>query len=406
MGLQHDCQVSLPAFDRELGLDDLLKGIDRGRLLAALAVLTGGPVRLTEAGGEQGGGQRVALRADLETVGYLETDVDAGGRLGAAAQLVELLLDSGRRYVMASDLHREAVQSDYEELQRKHAALAISEARYKELAAQLEQRVAEQVKTIETAQRQLYQAEKLASVGQLAAGVAHEINNPVGFIKSNLNTACSYLDALIGHAAQLKGGAERDALVRAWQEQDLDFVLSDFQELLQESIGGAERVTRIVSDLKGFSNVDRPDEEMADINEVIRGVCNVAGREIARHAELVLDLGTLPRTRCRPGHLGQAFLNLLLNAAQAMQGGGEIRVESVMHMHDICVRIMDNGPGIPEDVRERIFDPFFTTRDIGQGTGLGLTVSRDIVQAHGGRLLLDSEVGRGTTVAIYLPVAD
>lgn len=406
MGLQHDRQTSPPPFDRELGLDDLLKGIDRERLLAALAVLAGGPVRLARAGSAGCGGRRVALRAELETVGHLETDAEAGERLGAAAQLVELLLDSGRRYVMASDLHRETVQSDYEELQRKHAALTVSEARYKELAAQLEQRVAEQVKTIETAQRQLYQAEKLAAVGQLAAGVAHEINNPVGFIKSNLNTARSYVETLTGYAAQLNGGAERDALVRAWREQDLDFVLGDFQELLHESIDGAERVARIVSDLKGFSNVDRPDEEMADINEIVRGVCNVAGGEIARYADLALDLGTLPRTRCRPGHLGQAFLNLLLNAAQAMQGRGEIRVQSIMHMHDICVRIMDNGPGIPEDVRERIFDPFFTTRDIGQGTGLGLTVSRDIVQAHGGRLLLDSEVGRGTTAAIYLPVAD
>ena len=321
----------------------------------------------------------------------------------AAANMLELFMQSGARYFMASEMHIEVVKADYEELQRRHAALMESEARYKALAENLEMRVKEQVNTIESARRQLYQAEKLASVGQLAAGVAHEINNPIGFIRSNLGTAQSYVQKFQSVAGQVKSSGNA-ALATAWQTADLDFVLADFPSLLQESVDGADRVARIVSDLKGFSSIDQPEEEIVDLNDCIRSACNVATNQINSRADLKLALGELPPLRCKAGHLSQVFLNLLLNAAQAMKERGEIRIQSGIENGQIVIRFSDTGCGIPPEVLPRIFDPFFTTQDVGSGSGLGLTVSRDIITAHGGNIEVESEVGTGTTFTIYLPV--
>lgn len=347
---------------------------------------------------------RVPVSHDLETIGFLETPVADPGRLDAAVGLLELLLQSGARYYMAARMHVEVVHSDYEALQRKHALLQESEARYKSLAAHLEERVEAQVKTIEVAQRRLYQAEKMASVGQLAAGVAHEINNPIGFIRSNLGTALSYVQKLGKMAGMIR--SQGSAQLKAdWHGADLDFVLEDFAALLEESITGADRVTRIVTDLKGFSNVDQAEEKVVDLNESIRSVCNVAAPQLQGRAELLLELGELPALRCMPGQLNQVFLNLLLNATQAMTKPGRIRIQTALENGEIRISIADTGSGIPESVLPRIFDPFYTTRDVGQGTGLGLTVSRDVIIAHGGRIEVDSEVGTGTTFTIHLPVA-
>ena len=308
---------------------------------------------------------------------------------------------------MASALHLEAVHADYEQLQRKHEALKESEARYKALAENLEQRVQEQVRTIETAQRQLYQSEKLASVGQLAAGVAHEINNPIGFIMSNLGTAQLYVQRMADFGQQLHAEADVHAIVTAWQECKMKAMLDDFSSLLQESAEGAGRVARIVADLKAFSNVDRETEEIVDLNSVVQAVCNVAAAQFRQQASISLDLGALPMLRCRPGHLGQVILNMLRNAAQAMSDRpGEISIATRARENEITVGIRDTGAGIPESDLPRIFEPFFTTREIGQGTGLGLTVSHDIVQAHGGRITVDSRVGVGTTFTIHLPARE
>lgn len=403
-------------YDSELGLRDLLSGVAPDRLGAALAILLGTNFRVVTANGDLVMGEvtplgepvsRQPLSYDLETIGYVEAHcLDATGeiKLRAAASLLELFMQSGARYFMASEMHIEVVKSDYEELQREHAALQESEARYKALAEQLDERVKEQVKTIDSTQRQLYQAEKMASVGQLAAGVAHEINNPIGFIRSNLGTALSYVKKCQSMAGMVKmqGGEQ---LAAAWKAADLDFVLEDFDALLQESVSGADRVARIVADLKGFSNVDQAEEEVVNLNDNIRSVCNVAASQIKSRAELILELGELPALRCMPGQLNQVFLNLLLNAAQAMQTRGEIRIQTNVMNGQIRIRISDTGSGIPEASLARIFDPFYTTRDVGQGTGLGLTVSRDVIVAHGGRIEVASEVGVGTTFTIDLPVA-
>ncbi|HEC17549.1 MAG TPA: two-component sensor histidine kinase [Sedimenticola sp.] len=395
-------------FDREPGLKELLSGVDPAGLHRIIDALLDGDVRLVDAAGgfvlgaEQTppGAQRRPLCIDIEPIGYLESS-DAG-RIGAVGRLIELLLKSSHRYQMASRLHLEAVQADYEKLQRKHRALQASEARLRELTEHLEQRVQEQVHVIEDSQRQLYQAEKLASVGQLAAGIAHEINNPIGFIRSNLETAQQYVRQIESFARMLKQGV---ALEQAWRREDMDFLLEDFQTLVQENIDGADRVARIVSDLKEFSNVDQGDDELADINRLIETVTNVAASQIQQKADVSLQLGSLPPTRCNPGHLGQVFLNMLQNSAQAMgDKRGKITLVSEAAGDTITVRIIDDGKGIPPEQLSRIFDPFFTTQDVGQGTGLGLTVSRDIIAAHGGSLDVESRPGEGTAFTIRLPV--
>ncbi len=398
------------SFDREFTLGELLGGVPRERLGAALAALLGPEFRLSSnlgevvagTSGELVGAERVAVRHDLEPLGWLEA-LATEDKVRAAATLLEMLLHQGARYLMASELHIEVVNSDYAALQDQYAALQASEARYKELSQQLEERVRAQVSVIETTQRQLYQAEKMASIGQLAAGVAHEINNPIGFIRSNLNTAHAYIKKLEEIAPAIRATT---ALSEIWKRTDIDFMLEDFHALLQESISGADRVARIVTDLKGFSNIDQSEEKYVDLNDNLRSVCNVAHAQINPCAEVIMDLGELPLLRCHVGRLNQAFLALLLNAAQAMNSRGEIRIRSRHEGNEVRIEFTDNGHGIAQDVLERIFDPFFSTRDVGKGTGLGLTVSRDIVAAHGGRIEVRSEPGAGSTFTVVLPASD
>jgi len=403
--------LPLMDFDRELGLVELLGGVNNKKLFDSLSGLLGMPFCICTTNGDPVIGtrevkmdSRLPLRAEMETVGYLETPTDLADKSHSAVTYIELLLHSGARYLMASTLHLHAVKEDYDKLQEKHAALLESESRYKDLAENLEQRVSEQVKTIESTQLQLYQAEKMASVGQLAAGVAHEINNPIGFIQSNLVTAQSYVNDFSELTKQVETGDDVKTTRAFLQEKDMEFVLEDFQGLLNECIDGARRVSVIVKDLKGFSNVDRSEEEIIDINEIIQGVCNISVREITKHAELNLNLAELPMTRCKPAHLGQVFLNMLLNAGKAIKESGEISVHSSLEGDRIRVCISDTGSGISEENLKRIFDPFFTTADVGGGTGLGLSVSRDIIKAHGGEIDVESTSGQGTSFSIILPI--
>ncbi len=401
-------------YDRTLSLRELLCGSVADKLQAALSALLGAAVRIVSADGAwvmgdtpplPGNIHRWPLLHDLETVGYVETGSADEAKMRAAVVILDAIMRAGARYFMASEMHIEVVNADFEELKNKHAALAESEGRYKALAENLEERVREQLSTLASTHRQLYQAEKMASVGQLAAGVAHEINNPIGFIRSNLGTAQSYVQKFLSVSAHVKSSGDA-ALLAAWQAADLDFTLQDFPSLLQESMDGADRVARIVVALKGFSNVDQAEEESVNLNDCIESACNVAANQVNSRAELKLRLGTLPLLRCNAGHLSQVFLNLLLNAAHAMnaKGRGEILIQSGVENEQIVIRFTDSGSGIPPEVLPRIFDPFFTTRDVGSGTGLGLTVSRDIITAHGGNIEVSSELNTGTTFTLHLPI--
>ena len=388
---------------RETALAELLPDRLLGNIGRALQQLLGPDAALLDAGGTALWGEapppeaaRSALVLEIEPVAYVAATA-APAKVAAAATLLAEILQARNRYVMVSELHIEAIAADFARLKAEHLALQESEARYKALSAELEQRVKEQVATLDERQRQLYQAEKLASVGQLAAGIAHEINNPIGFVRSNLQSFAGYLDRF----EQLR--ARLDRAQDAWAEFDLDFVLADGRELLADSVAGADRIARIVKDLRGFSNIDRPQEEMVDLNVNLRDACAVVAGQKPEGVRLTLDLKPLPPLLCLPGLLNQVFLNVLINALQAVGEHGEIRVASASAGGRIDISIADDGPGMAADVLARVFEPFFTTREVGQGTGLGLTVARDVVQAHDGSIVLESQPGRGTTVRISLP---
>lgn len=282
---------------------------------------------------------------------------------------------------------------------------------------QLTKRLEGAYEELKAAQSRVLQQEKMASIGQLAAGVAHEINNPVGFIMSNLNSLSRHAGKIAEFvnvlAERIRSEAERDeehfrALYVDMNERKaaikLDYLLNDLKDIISESLDGAERVKRIVQDLKSFARVDEAEMKMADINAGIESTIAIVWNEIKYRAVLEKELGDIPLIRCNPGQLNQVFMNMLVNAAQAIQDRGVIRVRTWSENGMIHVSFSDNGCGIPEEARSRIFDPFYTTKEIGKGTGLGLSIAYDIVKKHGGNIQIESEVGKGTTFVITVPV--
>jgi PAS domain S-box-containing protein len=267
---------------------------------------------------------------------------------------------------------------------------------------------------LEEAQNQLLQSEKLASIGQLAAGVAHEINNPIGFVNSNLGSLRRYVEALLALVAAY--GRHRDELAddtelaRLEKAADLDYLAEDLPALLQESEDGLSRVKKIVQDLKDFSRVDSADWQDADINAGIESTLNVVMNEVKYRADVERRYGELPAVRCLAGQLNQVFMNLIVNAAHAMEGQrGLITLSSGVEarggIDGVWIEVADTGKGMPPEVRRRIFEPFFTTKPVGQGTGLGLSLSFSIVQKHGGAIDVDSTPGAGTRFRVWVPVA-
>lgn len=398
-------------FERDLDLADLLLGIDKQRLANALQPLLGAEFAISDPGGACLLGTldladdtpSLPLYGELEPIGKISAAIPHD-RLKAAADLLRLLLHTNARYLMASDLHLQTQQADFEELQRRHKALEQSEQRYKALAETLEIRVQQQVKTIENTQLKLYETEKLASVGRLAAGIAHEINNPIGFIRSNLSTATAYLASLNKIDELLQTCPDITTLKTAWQQEDMAFIQQDMLDILHESISGAERIAAIVKDLKGFSRVNDAEREDADLNLLIKQVCNVAAAELRDKAEIYLDFDQLPLLHCNPGELGQVFLSILMNAVDAMVTPGKVQFRTTCREDRIVIDIRDNGRGIAAPEMPHIFDPFFTTKDVGKGMGLGLSVARNIIHAHHGELAIKSQPNAGTLVTISLPV--
>lgn len=268
---------------------------------------------------------------------------------------------------------------------------------------------------LEHAQMQIFQQEKLASIGQLAAGVAHEINNPMGFINSNLGTLTKYIDRLTEYIAAaeqaMSAGSDnqegRQQLQELRRRLKIDHVLDDARQLISESQDGAGRVRRIVQDLKSFSRVDQTECAYINMNEALDTTINIAWNEIKYVAGLEREFGEVPEIRCHPQQINQVFLNLLVNSAHAMEEGrqGLITVRSWSDGDSMFVSVADNGRGIPEENLTKIFEPFFTTKEVGKGTGLGLSISYDIIRKHGGEITVESRVGVGTTFTVRLPVA-
>jgi len=268
-------------------------------------------------------------------------------------------------------------------------------------------------------QQQLIQSEKLASIGQLAAGVAHEINNPIGFIGSNLQTLKEYInryediflivEEIKKSIQNEKTNTSRELTEKLYQtEEDINFVFmkKDMYALLEESQRGIDRVKKIVFDLRVFSREDKDKKEYKRVEDIIDGILNIVNNEIKYKAELKKEYAQTSSVCCYPQKLGQVFMNLLINASQAMEDKGKISIKTYEEKQYVYIEISDTGKGIPLEQLNKIFDPFFTTKPVGKGTGLGLSISYEIVKRHGGEMKVQSEVGKGTTFTVMLPVLD
>jgi len=346
----------------------------------------------------------IALSPELEPVAYFYFhSQDKGLAEGAAAFILEIL-QTNWRYKMASNLHIQVTRKDYDELSKKNQLLAKSKLKYKTLSKSLEKRVDAQVQQIEESQRQLYETEKMASIGQLASGIAHEINNPIGFISSNLHTSSEYLDEIKSILIPLQKKGVLANLIENYDEKEVDFLLSDFEELINESLEGAKRVTTIVADLKEFSNVDHSEDVLTDLSDCAEKVVRILLTSVHKSVNITTDIQPVQKTFCKLGHINQLLLNLLHNAVEAIAETGKIVLVCKMLDKNICIEIVDTGVGMNEETIKKAFEPFYTTHEVGSGTGLGLTVSRDVVRAHKGEILIDSKIGKGTRVRILLPV--
>ena len=264
---------------------------------------------------------------------------------------------------------------------------------------------------------QLLQSEKMASIGQLAAGVAHEINNPMGFIYSNLGTLSGYIEDLsqllkkyetleqsVQEGKLDMASSNLDALTAEKERIDLAYLMDDIGDLITESLDGADRVRKIVLNLKEFSHVGRAEKMPSDLNAGLESTLNIVRNELKYKTTIEKELGDIPLVPCFMQEINQVFMNLLVNAGQAIADQGTIHIRTYREKDWICVRVTDSGKGMSPEVQKRIFEPFFTTKRVGEGTGLGLSMAYQIiVEKHGGQLLVESTEGQGTTFTVRLP---
>lgn len=354
------------------------------RLTAPLRDLTGFVAGITGTGDLS---QRLAPTSRDE-LGTLTTAFNhMAGRLDAAAQERE-------RFV------RE-LEFSAQELEKK------VQARTRELtAANAEQ--ARILAELQSAQSQLIQQEKLASLGQLVAGVAHELNNPIGFIYANFPHLEEYvrtlLDVLDGMRQLPMSDEARAELERRLEEADIDYLRGDLLKIIRSGQSGATRIKDIISSLRSFSRLDEAVEKNARLEDGLDDTLALLRHHLQKRIEVVKDYRLNTAILCHPGQLNQVFMNILYNAIQAIEGPGTVTVSTRREEGWAVVAIADSGCGIPAETLGRIFDPFFTTKKVGEGTGLGLSISYGIVQNHGGRIEVDSAPGKGTTFTIRLPI--
>jgi two-component system NtrC family sensor kinase len=316
------------------------------------------------------------------------------------------------RDVTEGTRNKQAIEQKNAELQIINRNLA---AREKELERMLGE-IQKSHEELKKAQAQLLQSEKLASIGQLAAGVAHEVNNPLGFLGSNIAILGNYMETfkpLLGHIHSLQGAVARRETDRISEEAqqiarwgdslDIPYFLEDADRLVRGTLTGVDRIKKIMTELKTFSRKDEGARQAADLNEIVEGVVSIVWNEVKYKAELRKEYGRVPLVKCNPQQISQVILNLVLNAVQALEGQGVITVRTFSREGGVCLEVNDTGKGIAPEIMEKIFEPFFTTKEQGKGTGLGLSISSDIVQKHGGKIEVASDEHRGTTFTVWLP---
>jgi PAS domain S-box-containing protein len=301
----------------------------------------------------------------------------------------------------------DALKRNQEELIKKNKEIDESRGNVQLTLKKLEEAYEE----LKTSQSKILRQEKMASIGQLAAGVAHEINNPIAFIMSNLRTLDKYLqrltDFIQAQSEVIKSLNDADSikkLKKKRKELKLDYVIDDIKGLITESLEGSERVQKIVRELNCFSRMDEEEYRDADINECVESALNIVWNELKYKSTLKKDYGNLSLLKCYPRQIEQIFVNLLINAIQAIEEQGEIKIKTWEEDGSIWIAISDTGRGIPQDDFNKVFEPFFTTKDAGKGTGLGLSIIYEIVQKHKGEITFESKAGKGTTFTIKIPI--
>lgn len=254
--------------------------------------------------------------------------------------------------------------------------------------------------------------EKLATLGTLSAGIAHEVNNPLAFVSSNVESLQLYLKSynrLYQHAKTLQeklSGEDREELASLIEEEDLEFVTEDIPELVSDTNDGLKRVREIILNLRSFARTQSSDRCSADLVEGLESTIKLLTSELKNSVTLKLDLQPLPEITCNPNELNQVFLNLIINAKHATQESSDPTISVSTHLDNqqIVIEIKDNGCGMSEELQKEIFVPFFTTKPVGQGTGMGLAIAYSIIQDHNGEIQVTSEPDRGTAFTIKLPV--
>jgi len=269
----------------------------------------------------------------------------------------------------------------------------------------------EQHEKIETTQDQLILSEKLAALGQLAAGVAHEINNPVGFVTSNTNLVKKYVSNIQKELKELELACEEEETGAAylafsgWNAQSkVNSYMDELLEIVNESVDGLDRIRAIVKDLKEYSHIGSQKFETTDINGVLKSTVNLLRNELKYKAEVELVLGDIPMVQCISSQINQVFVNIIVNACHAISGFGKVTVRTDQLVDNVKISISDTGVGMPAEVVARIFDPFFTTKPIGKGTGIGLAITKSIIDRHHGHIFVKSEKGNGASFTIMLPI--
>jgi signal transduction histidine kinase len=344
---------------------------------------------------------RLTLDPDLPVV------VVTGG--GSENVAVDLIKSGASDYVTKEELHTPRVAAAVRgALERHRLELARREAQ-EELRRQKDE-LQSALRKLQEAQAQLVQSEKMASLGQLVAGVAHEINNPLSYVTNNL----AVLDRDVRQITELMAayrdhlGDDRPESIREFEEQiDINYTLANLDRLLQSTRNGLQRVSEIVGGLRDFSRLDEATNKRVDPNEAVRASVEMVRFQVRQKGiDLIVETNPLPMIDCNPGQINQVLLNLLMNAIQAIEKGAKIVVRTRWQpdLKAIQYEVADNGPGIPEAIQGKIFDPFFTTKPIGVGTGLGLWISYKIVEEHAGKIELATEPGRGTTFTVTLPI--
>jgi len=261
---------------------------------------------------------------------------------------------------------------------------------------------------LKLSESQRVQSEKMASLGVLVAGVAHEINNPIGFVKSNIDTLKSYWldiqDLLFQLQSDVTTPEQKEQLAALYKKYDIDFLIEDINPLIDSTTSGIERVTEIIQSLKSFARADAPQKVLADLNEGLNATIVMAKNELKYHCELDIDLAPLPPVLMHPSKINQVFMNLLINAGQSIKDKGTISIKTFIENNDVIITVADTGCGIAPDKLEQIFTPFYTSKPIGQGTGLGLSICHRIITQHNGSINVTSVVGSGSCFTISLPM--